>query len=1208
MSDHPISDTDIAIIGMAGRYPKAPTLAEFWRKLCAGEEFTTFYSEEELRALGIPEEAIQDPHYIRAGGQVETIEEFDAAFFGYNPREATFMDPQQRHFLECAWEAMEDAGYDSSRIEGSVGVFGGSAMDTYIVLNIASNPHLMTPANQLTIQVGNDNSYLTTRVSYKLNLHGPSHTIQSACSTSLVATHVACQSLLNWECDMALVGGVAIHVMNRYGYWHMEGGMHSPDGHCRTFDAKGGGPVFNMGVGAVVLKRLAEAMEDGDNIYAVIKGSAINNDGSLKVSYAAPSVGGQARVIAEALANANIEPETISFVEAHGTATPLGDPIEVEALTKAYRAQTDKKQFCGIGSVKSNLGHLDAAAGVTSLIKASLMLQHKVIPPSLHFERGNPQIDFANSPFSVATSLSEWERGEESPRRAGVSSFGIGGTNAHAILEEAPPMEPSSEARPAQLLVLSARTETALVRAASNLKEHLQQHTELDLADVAYTLQVGRKAFNHRRAIVCRDTGEALAALNGDDPQRGVTGAYNGEERPVVFMFSGQGAQYPQMIREWYGAEPAFQSIVDECCDLLKPHLGVDLRDLLLAGDDEATTVAEQLNQTQITQSALFVTEYGLARLWMDWGIKPRAMIGHSIGEYVAACLAGVFSLEDALSLVAARGKLMQSLPTGVMLTVPLSESELKPLLGQELSIAAVNEEARCVVSGPESAIQTLEAQLEGRGLAGRRLHTSHAFHSAMMEPMLTPFTEQVRRIERHAPSIPFISNVTGSWISEEQAIDPSYWATHLRQAVRFADGVGELLRDPNMIFLEVGPGNTLATLTRRHPTRNDSHLLFTSLHHPQEQTSNLEHLLTTLGRLWVAGVEIDWQKFHDNEWRHRVSLPTYPFERQRYWIEPSTLASHTTIEEESAIPGKKADVADWFYLPSWQRTLPPVRATRSEQPKPWLLFLDEVGLASKLAERLRASGESVFTVTAGEGFTRPSAQHFTLKPQVASEYDLLLETLVAEGHAAGTLVHAWNVTGDAPLSNDNEARVVASFYSLLYLAQALGRQATWGEATLRILSDNMQAVSGEPVLYPLKALLLGPCKVIPLEYDPLTCQSIDLRLPASGSWQEGHLLTHLLAEMSSEVQEPLVAYRGAHRWVPHYEAAPIPEVGNTPLPLRTGGVYLITGGLGGIGYELARYLARTVQARLILTSRSAASRDTLPERQALEALGATEV
>ncbi|MFQ5930187.1 MAG: type I polyketide synthase, partial [Acidobacteriota bacterium] len=752
-----LQGTEIAIIGVVGRFPGAKNLDRFWQNLQNGVESISFLSDQELVSSRIDPAVLNNPNYVKAAAVIEDVELFDASFFGFTPREAEITDPQHRFFLECAWEALENAGYDPGRYEGSIGVYAGVANSSYLLNNLFPNRDLIASVGDFQIGIGNDGDYLTTRVSYKLNLKGPSINVQTTCSTSLVAVHVACQSLLNRECDMALAGGVTISVPQRVGYWYQEGGIMSPDGHCRAFDAKAKGTIGGSGVGIVVLKRLQDALTDGDYIHAVIKGSAANNDGSLKVGFTAPSVEGQAEVIAEALAMAEVEPETITYIEAHGTGTELGDPIEIAALTQAFRTSIDKKGFCAIGSVKSNIGHLDSAAGVASLIKTVLALKHKMIPPSLHFEQPNPKIDFANSPFYVNTTLREWQA-DGTPRRAGVSSFGIGGTNAHVILEEAPLTEASGPSRPWQLLVLSAKTGSALETATTNLREYLQQQPDLKLADVAYTLQVGRQGLSHRRMLVCRDIDDAVTALEALDPRRVFTHFQDARQVPVAFMFPGQGAQYVNMGLELYQIEPAFRDHIDYCSELLKRHLGLDLRDVLYPSEEQAEVATQKLKQTFITQPALFVIEYALAQLWMQWGVYPQAMIGHSIGEYVAACLAEVFSLEDGLALVAARGRLMQQLPGGAMLAVPLPQREVESLLGEHLSLAAINEPSLCVVSGPTEAVDSLEAQLAEKEIAGRRLHTSHAFHSEMMDPILEPFTEQVGRIELNPPKIPYIS------------------------------------------------------------------------------------------------------------------------------------------------------------------------------------------------------------------------------------------------------------------------------------------------------------------------------------------------------------------------------------------------------------------------------------------------------------------
>ncbi|MGB9178260.1 MAG: type I polyketide synthase, partial [Pyrinomonadaceae bacterium] len=638
----------IAVIGMAVRFPGARNVAEFWRNLRDGVESVTFFSEEELAAEGIPPYLINNPRYVKANAVLPDVEMFDAGFFGINTREAQVTDPQHRFFLECAWEALEDAGYDSATYGGRIGVYASESVNTYFLLNLGTNHELLQSMGSVQMALGNDRDFLATRASFLFNLKGPSIVVQSACSSSLVAAHLACQSLNYGECDMALVGGVSISHPQKAGYMYQEGGIYSPDGHCRAFDAEASGTVGGNGVGLVVLKRLDDAIADGDSIHAVIKGSAINNDGSVKVGYTAPSIDGQAKVITEAIAMAGVSPESIRYVETHGTGTPLGDPVEISALTQAFRASTEKKGFCAVGSVKTNFGHLDAAAGVAGLVKTVLSLKHKQLPPSLNYERPNPAIDFANSPFYVNRSLSPLtpSTAQPAPFRAGVSSFGIGGTNAHLVLEEAPPQPTSDSRRQHHLLLLSARTSSALEAATLELREFLQAHPESELADVAYTLQVGRRGFAHRRMVLCESVEEAVNGLEKGDGRRVLSGQAGSGERAVVMMFSGQGTEYVNMGRELYEGEERFRAVVDRCAESLLPHLGLDLRTILYPAAGLESEAEAQLHEMWLAQPALFVTEYALAQQWMEWGVRPEALIGHSLGEYVAASVAGVMELE----------------------------------------------------------------------------------------------------------------------------------------------------------------------------------------------------------------------------------------------------------------------------------------------------------------------------------------------------------------------------------------------------------------------------------------------------------------------------------------------------------------------------------------------------------------------------------
>ncbi len=1175
-------DLDIAIIGMSGRFPGASNIAEFWQNIKNGIESISFFSDEQLKKAGVDPKLLSNPNYVKARGILTDVDKFDATLFGIFPREAEFMDPQQRLFLECAWEALENAGYDPDRYNGLIGMFGGMGLNVYLLSILTAQNGGQSAAELYQYVIGNDKDFLTTRVSYKLNLRGPSVDVQTACSTSLVAVYLAYQSLINFQCDMALAGGSTIFLPQEQGYLYQEGMILSPDGHCRPFDAQAGGTIAGNGVGLVVLKRLADAIRDGDHIYAIIRGAACNNDGSNRVGFTAPGVEGQAEVIAMAQAVANIEPETISYIETHGTGTSLGDPIEISALAQVFRERTDKTQFCAIGAVKANVGHLDTAAGVTGLIKTALALKERVIPPSINFQKPNPHIDFQNSPFFVNTELREWKPVGDGPRRAGVSSFGIGGTNVHVILEEPPDVEPSGKSRDYQLVVLSAKTESAVNQWMDNLASFLEKENDVNLADLAFTLLVGRKELEHRRFVICRSKDDLLTIVRNRDPQR-ILGSYHAADKGepgVVFMFSGQGAQYINMGRELYLSELTFREQVDYCADFLIPYLGLDLRDVMypptpsLEGSEGKN---QPLHQTYITQPALFVIEYALAKLWQEWGIQPHAMIGHSIGEYVAACLAGVMSLDDALGLVAARGQLMQSLPAGAMLSVPLDETAIQPYLNENLSLAAVNSPSLCVVSGTFEAIEQLEKDLTEKGIEFRRLHTSHAFHSPMMEPILKPFIDEVKKVKLNPPQLPYLSNVSGTWITVKQATDPEYWAQHLRQTVRFADGMRELLQDPNNLFLEVGPGNTLTTLARRMASSMPGRGIVSSMRHPKEKIDDVEFLLNALGRLWLAGVKIDLQGYYAHERRHRIPAPTYPFERKRYWIEVKSSVKNEAVSADSS---RRLPFDRWFYLPSWKRSdLPAMAPETSAQlsNQRWLIFVDDDGVGAELVNRLVKSGTDVTSAIPGSGFTRMNSHVYAINPAEPVGYDQLIQRLKSEERIPDIIVHLWSFEVDQRAGF--EILQNHGFYSIIQLAQALAKANITKPIQIAIVTTNVLDVIGTEPLVPEKATVLGAGKVIPQEYPNLMCRHIDFDQAAIAAGWEEKLVTEILGDSG----ETTIAYRGRHRWIQYFEQPKFAELEAAAPRLREHGVYLITGGLGRIGLTFAAHLAKKYRAKLAL-------------------------
>ncbi len=1207
--------SDVAIIGMSGRFPGAGSIEEFWRNLRDGVESIRFFSRQELLQAGLDPSLVGHPQFVKAQPVLDQIDMFDAAFFGLSPREAEIMAPQHRLFMECAWEALENAGYVPESFDGPIGVFAGASMNTYLLNNLLGSRDFVRALGSSQFLLGIDKDYLTTGTSYKLNLKGPSVSVQTFCSTSLVAVHLACRSLLDFECDMALAGGASVKVPQESGYFFQEGGILSPDGHCRTFDASSQGTVFGSGVGLVLLKRLDDALAQGDCIRAVVKGSAINNDGALKVSFMAPAAEGQAKVVAEALAAAGVEANTIDYVEAHGTGTSIGDPIEVSALKKAFGKRSGPRGSCAIGSVKSNIGHLEPAAGVAGLIKTVLALEQRQIPPSLHFKSPNPKIDFESGPFRVNAELCPWPAQrpgrEPGPRRAGVSSFGIGGTNAHVVLEEAPPSTDSGNSRPFQLLLLSARTRTALEKANANLAQVLHDRVDSDLPDIAFTLQTGRRAFNHRRMLVCRQAQDACRTLRAESSSRVRSVCQERRNPPVAFLFPGQGAQRLGMGAEIYAAEPLYRQEIDRCCDILEPQLGLDLRTLLHASGEEREKASSKLEQTALAQPALFVHEYALARLWMSWGIVPSAMIGHSLGEYVAACLSGVFSLEDALSLVAARGRLMQEQAPGEMLAVAMSEADLLPLLDDSLDLAAVNAPSRCTVSGSSQAIAALRQRLQKVGAEGRPLRTSHAFHSRSMDPALKPFEEKLASIGLHEPQIPFLSNLSGTWIQPEQARSPQYWASHLRATVRFEQGLGELLQDPNRVLLEVGPGETLRGLARRHPANGRDRTVLSSLVSGRKGQSESESILDALGQLWLCGLEVDWMGFYAREKRRRVQLPTYPFERQRFWIEPDRTERDSDQADFDLQPARqdadpvqsalsrlkstgqaqrKTEIADWFYLPSWKRKA--LTASPADRPgfESWLLFLDGCGIGQDLTGKLRAKGRKVSVVRIGEGFDQVGADEYQLDPRSPEDYLRLFESLARNRFVPQSIVHLWNVTLEAvtvPRRQWADAAQDLGFYSLVHLAQAIGEQGWGDDLQLSVVVNGLQEVAGDRVPHPEKASLLGPVTLIPPEYPFITCRCIDIELPPADSPQRTRLIGQLESEVETASTDLIVAYRGSYRWIESFERHRLHQASDDQALIRNGGTYLISGGLGGLGLVLAEHLASTAQANLILLDKT---------------------
>jgi len=1142
----------VAIVGASTRVPGAATVAALWANLTGGVESVSFFTRDELAAAGVPARMLDHPAFVPAASVLAHVDRFDAAFFGLTPREAALLDPQARLFMECAWEAIEHAGYAPASFEGPIGVFGGVGATRYFIRHVLPSADALEHAGAYQAMIANDKDFVPTWVSYKLNLRGPSVAVQTACSTSLVAVHLACQSLLTFECDMAIAGGVSLSLDAASGYLYQDGGILSPDGHCRPFDARAKGTVHGSGAGMVALRRIEDAIAAGDTIIAVIRGSAVNNDGAVRVGFTAPGIDGQTNVIGLAHAVADVPADSIGFVEAHGTGTPLGDPVEVAALTRVFRRQTTGRQFCALGSVKSNLGHLDAAAGVTGLIKAALAVHHGQVPPTVHFVEPNPQLDLTNSPFFVNNTTQPWPI-DAQPRRAAVSSFGIGGTNAHAILEAAPAMRASGPSRRAQIIALSAKSTSALDAMTDRLADALDVTTPPAVADAAFTLAVGRTSFAHRRVIVATGLyGEAstvddvLDAIDARNPAAVFTGVAPETTRPVTFMFPGQGSQHVEMARALYEREPVFREALTHAVDVVRSLQGPDLLPLLYPTSQERERAAARLAETDTCQIALFVVEHALAQLWLASGVTPQSAIGHSVGEYVAACLSGVFSLPEAIRAVLARGRLMAAMPRGEMLAVSAAEADVKRWIDvTRVSIAVVNHAAACVVAGPTDEIVALAAALDERGVLHRRLEVSHAFHSHMMDAALPPFRDVMRTITLRAPTLPFISNVTGTWIRAEEATDPEYWVRQMRRTVYFADGLREVLRDPQRIVLEVGPGRTLQALALQQRGPGASQEALATLPDARDTRPADESFVGTVARLWLAGGTVTWPKYYSGEIRNRVPLPTYPFERERHWIEKTTTA--TTSNDDDPQPFEA-----WFSSPVWTQA----PRAHTETPRgPWAIV------------------------------TGPGRQD-----------DEIADGVVAALHARGVAASRISAA-EVDASVEHVMLCATTFAEALPVVQAMSRATE--PRSLVVVQRGVQQVTGEDPIIPERAAVLGLWRVAPQEAPHLQCAHIDL--PLAITHDHTLWLAEALAEDLCGVPMAVpIAYRGRMRWAERYE--PVAITGE-PSRFVAGGVYWITGGTGGIGLALAEHLARTVRARLILTSRT--GRIGERARLALEAAGA---
>lgn len=1113
---------EIAIIGMAGRFPGAPDVETFWQNIRSGVESVTTFDRADLSARGVPDALLDAPDFVAAGAPVDGSDSFDAGFFGYSPAEAEILDPQQRIFLECAWHTLENAGYVPRAYPGAIGVYAATGMNGYL-LNLYRNARIRGSVTPYEIFTSNDKDFLATRAAFKLGLRGPAVSVQTACSSSLVAVHMAAQSLIAGECDMALAGGVALSRQD--GYRAMTGSILSASGHCRPFDAAADGTVAGNGVGLVLLKRLEDALADGDRIDAVIKGSAINNDGGGKASFTAPDVDAQAEVIAAAQAAAEVDPDSVSYVEAHGTGTALGDPIEVTALSRAFRRSTDRQGFCALGSVKSNIGHLDTAAGIAGLIKTVCMLRDGVLAPSLGYDSSNPKIDFAASPFTVQNRLADWTA--DGPRRAGVSSFGIGGTNAHVVLQQAPDAPATVADAVPVLLPVTAQSAEALRDTAQALASHLDA-TAPNLASVARTLATGRERFRWRGAVTATTPSEAAERLRALSPRDAADTA------APVFLFPGQGSQYPGMARALYDNLPAFAAWIDRAT----AHAGPGLRAALLEDDDA-------IHRTDTAQPALFAFEYALARVWMELGVTPARLIGHSLGELTAACLAGVFSFEDGLDLVARRGALMQAAPPGRMIAVVHGEADLRPHLAPETEIAGENGPGLTTVSGPPEAMEALADRLSAAGIAATPLRTSHGFHSAAMDAAAQQFAEAMARVTLSAPRIPLASNLSGELLTDAQATDPAYWGRQLRRTVRFGAAAAEALAMDTPVFVELGPGSALSNLLRHQGAE-------TTVPGPSQGADGVEALMGAVGQAWATGLVPDLAALAPKAGR-RIALPGYAFQRRRYWVDPDESPAETPTD--TAGPAR-------LYLPAWRRAALAPAAPRTRQP--WLIF-DDGTTGRALAEAIERAGDDAYRVEIGESFGESDYRAFTGTPGPSDWLADLFATLSERGQSPARIVFAW------PLA---QAETEALTDTLLTLAAQLSKAPR--KVHLTLVTRAAADITGAEALRPDHAALHGMLQVAGQEQPWLGCRILDLNEAGQDAREASWLHAALLNDTA-----PFAARRGRHHWHLAHEALDLPPADQ---PLKRRGVFVVAGHVAaGLGRVWADRIAATRGARLAL-------------------------
>lgn len=1168
MKNNQYSGFEVAVVGISFRTSEALNWRDFWENLASSKESLHFLTDEELINLELDNSFIKDKNYVNCTPNLIDKDCFDSNFFEYSNEEAKMMYPAHRFFHECVWEALEDAGCNPDDIKESIGVYAGAGDDLVwkTFVNISRN----NKVNDFYLSKISNKDYLSSLVSYKLGLTGPSMTLNTACSTSLVAIHMACKALIFGETKIALAGASSLMNVAQKGYLYEEGSIFSKDGHCKAFDQNSTGTVDGEGAGVVVLKRLKDAIADRDNIYAIIKGSAINNDGNRKVGYTAPSVEGQVTCIKMAHKFAKVEPETISYIETHGTGTKLGDSIEVEALNAAFDKNTSFS--CPIGSVKTNIGHLDTASGVAGFIKTVLSIKNKKIPATLHFNKADSNINFQEGPFFVNDKLSEWKTINGNPLRAGVNSFGVGGTNAHIILEEAPEKEEKLNENDFNLMVLSAKTETSLKNYLDKLTRFLSTEEGLNLSDMCYTFQLGRKSFDTRTSISFKNKAELQQKLDDIVKQGKPFAKIKNAKKSIVFVFPGQGSQYINMGKDLYESNFMFRESMDKGFELLHKIMKKDFKKILYPENSDKSL---NINDTCFAQPLIFLIEYSLARLLIELGIRPNYMIGHSIGEYAAACISGVFTFEQSLKLVVKRGQLMHSLPSGVMISVPIDEFEAKDYLNGEVSLAAINAPKQVVFSGNHDAINTLTEKLTAKDIPWVKLHTSHAFHSNMQDSILKEFEDEFKNVEFNPIQIPFVSNLTGDFIENQEVSSSNYWANQLRNSVRFAKGIEKLIAENNPVFIEVGAGSSLTSLIKQCKTAND--IKTVNLVRSVKVSVDDHHYFTDkLGELWCHGVDIKWKMLYKEQQRNKISLPTYAFDKTTYATEVDVMKLLKVTNHQFTLN----NLEDSFYFPSWRRSM--LMSHAKNDAKVYLHFCIDNNFAAEMKVEITALDNKVIEVFSGEDFIKHASFRYSINPLESDHYNQLFEDLKDEGIKVNDIIYSWPVN----VNNDEIIFTVENLeYNLIYFS-LVKIIKTWGQNSnknMYVLTNLLHQVIGNESVNYKQSLLLGLLNVIPQETQ-ISAINIDFDLNEKRS----HLIKNITAEiLNNEMKEErIVSFRLNQRWVRDFQNITQKTNEIKDSNIKKNGTYFITGGLGKLGFLLSKHLIVNYQAKVIVTGR----------------------